>query len=106
MRDLKLPDGRERLVRHGHGPERMLQTGIGPVEVSRVKIRDRGATGEEGEKHEGIGSPEVMAVSFSSKRASGTALVVEDDDNPGAYKSIWAFKNETRLGVEIFTPKK
>ena len=46
-RDLKLPDGRERLVRHGHGPERALQTGIGPVEVSRVKIRDRGATGEE-----------------------------------------------------------
>ncbi|WP_262300354.1 IS256 family transposase [Microvirga sesbaniae] len=45
MRDLKLPDGRERLVRHGHGPERTLQTGIGPVEVSRVKIRDRGAAG-------------------------------------------------------------
>ncbi|MBO1909327.1 transposase, partial [Microvirga sp. 3-52] len=44
MRELKLPDGRERLVRHGHGPERMIQTGIGPVEVSRVKIRDRGAT--------------------------------------------------------------
>jgi len=47
MRDLKLPDGRERLVRHGHGPERRIQTGIGPVEVSRVKIRDRGATGNE-----------------------------------------------------------
>jgi putative transposase len=47
MRDLKLPDGRERLVRHGHGPERTIQTGIGPVEVSRIKIRDRGATGEE-----------------------------------------------------------
>jgi putative transposase len=45
MRDLKLPDGRERLVRHGHGPERTIQTGIGPVEVRRVKIRDRGATG-------------------------------------------------------------
>jgi hypothetical protein len=44
MRELKLPDGRERLVRHGHGPERLIQTGIGPVEVSRVKIRDRGAT--------------------------------------------------------------
>ena len=44
MRDLKLPDGRDRLVRHGHGPERMIQTGIGPVAVSRVKIRDRGAT--------------------------------------------------------------
>ena len=47
MRDLKLPDGRERLVRHGHGPERTIQTGIGPVEVSRVKIRDRGAVGED-----------------------------------------------------------
>ena len=46
MRDLKLPDGRDRLVRHGHGPERMIQTGIGPVAVARVKIRDRGATGE------------------------------------------------------------
>jgi putative transposase len=48
MRELKLPDGRDRLVRHGHGPERVIQTGIGPVSVSRVKIRDRGAaTGEE-----------------------------------------------------------
>jgi len=47
MRELKLPDGRERLVRHGYGPERTIQTGIGPVEVSRVKIRDRGATGNE-----------------------------------------------------------
>jgi putative transposase len=46
MRALKLPDGRERLVRHGHGPERTIQTGIGPVAVSRVKIRDRGATGD------------------------------------------------------------
>jgi transposase-like protein len=46
MRDLKLPDGRDRLVRHGRGPERTVQTGIGPVAVSRVKIRDRGATGE------------------------------------------------------------
>lgn len=47
MCDLKLPDGRERLVRHGHGPERIIQTGIGPVEVRRVKIRNRGATGDE-----------------------------------------------------------
>jgi putative transposase len=47
MRNLTLPDGRERLVRHGHGPERTIQTGIGPVPVSRVKIRDRGATGED-----------------------------------------------------------
>jgi putative transposase len=45
MQDLQLPDGRARLVRHGHGPERQIQTGIGPVPVSRVRIRDRGATG-------------------------------------------------------------
>ncbi len=47
MRDLRLPDGRDRLVRHGHGPERMIQTGIGPVAVSRVKIRDRGAAADQ-----------------------------------------------------------
>jgi putative transposase len=29
MRELRLPDGRERLVRHGYGPERLVQTGIG-----------------------------------------------------------------------------
>jgi hypothetical protein len=27
MNDLKLADGRDRLVRHGHGPERAIQTG-------------------------------------------------------------------------------
>jgi len=42
MRDARLPDGRERVVRHGHGPERLVQTGIGPVAVRRVKLRDRG----------------------------------------------------------------
>jgi putative transposase len=40
-RELKLADGRDRLVRHGHGPERVIQTGIGPVEVQRIKVRDR-----------------------------------------------------------------
>ena len=40
-KDLKLADGRDRLVRHGHGPERVIQTGIGPVEVQRIKVRDR-----------------------------------------------------------------
>src|SRR6476659_11369365 len=49
MKDLKLADGRDRLVRHGHGPERVMQTGIGPVAVRRVKLRDRDA-GESGER--------------------------------------------------------
>ena len=43
-KDLKLADGRDRLVRHGHGPERTIQTGIGPVELQRVKVRDRAAS--------------------------------------------------------------
>jgi putative transposase len=38
----RLADGRARLVRHGHGPERTIQTGIGPVPVRRAKLRDRG----------------------------------------------------------------
>jgi len=41
MKGERLPDGRERVVRHGHGPERQVQTGIGPVEVQRPKLRDR-----------------------------------------------------------------
>jgi len=36
-----LPDGRQRVVRHGTGPERMIQTGIGPIPVQRQKVRDR-----------------------------------------------------------------
>ncbi|MEY9135800.1 transposase-like protein [Bradyrhizobium diazoefficiens] len=43
--NLTLPDGRARLVRHGHGPVREIATGIGPVEVARPKVRDRGASG-------------------------------------------------------------
>jgi len=44
-KDVKLPDGRARVVRHGHGPERAIQTGVGPVAVRRAKVRDRGKVG-------------------------------------------------------------
>ena len=36
-----LPDGRQRVVRHGYGPERSIQTGIGALDVQRPKVRDR-----------------------------------------------------------------
>jgi putative transposase len=39
--DELLPDGRQRVVRHGAGPERTIQTGIGPIAVQRQKVRDR-----------------------------------------------------------------
>ncbi|EKV26565.1 Mobile element protein [Caenispirillum salinarum AK4] len=42
---LTTEDGRRRLVRHGHGPEREILTGIGPVPVRRPKVRDRGPDG-------------------------------------------------------------
>ena len=41
--DELLPDGRQRVVRHGAGPERTIQTGIGPIPVQRQKVRDRAA---------------------------------------------------------------
>ena len=43
MKGERLVDGRDRVVRHGLGPVREIQTGIGPVAVQRVKLRDRGA---------------------------------------------------------------
>jgi len=39
-------DGRARLVRHGHLPEREVMTGIGPVPVKVPRVRDRGAEAE------------------------------------------------------------
>jgi putative transposase len=42
--DERLGDGRQRVVRHGFGPERQIQTGIGPLDLQRPKVRDRAAT--------------------------------------------------------------
>jgi putative transposase len=39
--DERLPDGRQRIVHHGSGPERTIQTGIGAIRVARQKVRDR-----------------------------------------------------------------
>jgi hypothetical protein len=38
--------GRRRVVRNGHAPERQIQTGIGPVAVRRPKVRDRDAAAD------------------------------------------------------------
>jgi transposase-like protein len=50
MQGERLADGRARVVRHGHGPERAIQTGIGAVPVRRAKLRDRGAGEVGGER--------------------------------------------------------
>jgi putative transposase len=43
---LATEEGCQRLVRHGHMPERTIQTGIGPVEVRQPRVRDRGKGSE------------------------------------------------------------
>ncbi|MFG6577755.1 IS256 family transposase [Sulfitobacter sp. 1A15333] len=48
--DEQLEDGRQRIVRHGFGPERKIQTGIGALDVQRPKVRDRMATSDPAEK--------------------------------------------------------
>jgi len=48
--DEQLEDGRQRIVRHGFGPERKIQTGIGALDVQRPKVRDRMATRDHAEK--------------------------------------------------------
>src|SRR5215475_8174401 len=40
---LKTDDGRTRVVRHGHLPEREVMTGIGPIAVRQPRVRDRKA---------------------------------------------------------------
>src|SRR3546814_13843078 len=45
MRDERLADGRARVVRHGPGPERQIQTGIGPVPGTRGAVGARGEVG-------------------------------------------------------------
>jgi len=42
--NLKTEVGRQRVVRHGHLPEREIMTGIGPVAVRQPRVRDREAT--------------------------------------------------------------
>ncbi len=44
---LKTEVGRQRVVRHGHLPEREIMTGIGPVAVRQPRVRDREAAGGE-----------------------------------------------------------
>src|SRR5438105_5559396 len=46
--DLRTETGHQRIVRHGHLPEREIMTAIGPVAVRQPRVRDREAS--EGER--------------------------------------------------------
>ena len=49
--DLQTDDGRQRVVRHGHLPEREVMTGIGPVAVRQPRVRDREAAASNPRSH-------------------------------------------------------
>ena len=42
-KDLKLPDGRDRVVRHGHGPYRTIQTALAEKERAMISTRTKAA---------------------------------------------------------------
>src|SRR6202050_1678654 len=71
MKDLRLADGRDRVVRHGHGPERTIQTGFGAAGVAVGKIGDRGAMGE----GEGIRFPSGILPLWARRTKSLDALL-------------------------------
>jgi len=45
--ECKTEDGHQRVVRHGHLPEREVMTGIGPVAVRQPRVRDRGVAADD-----------------------------------------------------------
>ncbi|SMC32205.1 hypothetical protein SAMN06297251_1013 [Fulvimarina manganoxydans] len=73
MQEKRLSDGGARFVRHGHGPKRAIQTGIGPVPVKRAKVRDRGAG-------DGVGSERVTFTSAVLPASRDVARCVPRSD--------------------------
>ncbi len=45
--ELETEDGCQGIVRHGHLPEREVMTGIGPVTVRQLRVRDREAAADD-----------------------------------------------------------
>ena len=70
MKELKLADGRDRVVRHGHGSTRTIQTGVFAVDVALGKIRDRGIAGR-------------PATASGSGQLGDSAAVGAPDEKPG-----------------------
>ena len=80
--ELEAEVSRDRLVRHGHGPERSIQTGIGPVAVSRVSDNEtlrRGARPRRWRGRDGhpvrLVDPAVVGAAHQKSRCFGTGFV-------------------------------
>ena len=108
-KDLKLRDGRDRVVRHGHGPHRAIQTGVGPVEVRRAKVHDRGDAGAEENPLHLVDPAEVGTADEESRCAVAGSLLAWGVDRrlpKGAHRPPWQGRAElspaviTRLTAE------
>jgi putative transposase len=75
MKEERLADGRARFVRHGHGPERTIQTGIGAVPVKRAKVRDRGPDDANGLAEERITFTSAILPKWARRTKSLDALL-------------------------------
>jgi putative transposase len=75
MQEERLADGRARIVRHGHGPERTIQTGIGPVPVRRAKLRDRSPDAAAGSDRERITFTSAILPKWARRTKSLEALL-------------------------------
>ncbi len=57
---LKTDDGNQRVVRHGHLPEREVMTGIGAVTVRQPRVRDRAQGARSGTRTLYSGDPAAL----------------------------------------------
>jgi len=70
--DLKTADGHQRVVRHGHLPEREVMTGIGPIAVRQPRVRDRGAAAPDRIRF----SPSILPPYMRRSKSVGTLLPI------------------------------
>ena len=59
----------------------------------------------EGDRYDGtgVGDSQTLALSFSGKSGSGTALYRANAS--GGYDGIWAYRNDRKIGNETWTPR-
>ena len=73
--DLKTTDGHQRVVRHGHLPEREVMTGIGPVAVRQPRVRDREAARRKRRYWPSWQAPPTRTIWFAlSRRPPGSPM--------------------------------
>src|SRR5687767_2088635 len=81
--DRQTEDGRQRLVRHGHRPERAIMTGLGPVAVRAPRVRDRTGAGESRIRFTSALLPPY------ARRSKSLEVLIGSGKNLGRYAASW-----------------